>query len=173
MIVTNSSVLISLAKIGRLDMLKQLNEEIVSPQIVYEETVEEGKKKNLVDATIIGTLFQQGVVKRTDVKKDYQNKLKKLLGRKLTRGDHEVVSLALQLNSDKILTDDDNLSRIVESVGLKSISTSDLLLQNLKNGLLTFEEFKDLINELVLKNRVSQKIAMLYISRGDEIEKSK
>lgn len=173
MIVTNSSVLISLAKIGRLNMLKQLNEEIISPQTVYEETVEEGKKKNLIDATLIDALFQQGVIKKIEVKKDNLEKLKKILGRKLTRGDHEVVSLTFQINSDKVLTDDDNLSRIVESVGLKSISTPDLLLQNLKNKLLSLVEFKDLINELVLKNRISQRIAMLYISRGDQIEKTK
>ncbi len=170
-IATNSSTLISLAKIGRLDMLKEMKSEIISPEFVYKETVEEGKRKQIMDALLIEKVFVENTIKTRKIEKKFWNKVKKTLGRELNEGDHSVVSLAIQTNANEVLTDDDNLARVVETLGMKSVSSADIILVQLKDKKINLNEFQELIRDLVFKNRINQKIAEEYLKRGEEIEK--
>ena len=169
MIVTNSSTLISLAKIGRLDMLKGLGSEIIAPEYVYEESVGEGKKKQFTDATVIESLFSENTIKPKAVTKRSWEAAKRKLGKELKTGDHSVISLALQVNAKEVLTDDDDLAKIAEALGMQVTSSADIILKHLKDKEVEVEEFQSLINDLVAKNRISLKVSEEYLKRGEEI----
>jgi len=59
MIVSNTSPLIYLAKIGKLELLKVLFKEIVIPKQVYDEIME-GKDENYLDALFIEAEIKKG-----------------------------------------------------------------------------------------------------------------
>ena len=61
--VSDASPLIWLAKTGKINLLRELFEEIVIPKEVYEEAVEEGLKHGLSDAIAINECTQQGWIK--------------------------------------------------------------------------------------------------------------
>lgn len=169
MIVSNSSTLISLAKIGRLNMIKELGKEIVSPEYVYNETVTEGKKKQLTDATLIEALFNDNTIKARKVTVQSWEFVKQKLGKELKTGDHSVVSLVIQTNAEEVLTDDDDLAKIVEALGVQTTSSPDIILRQLKDKKIGVEEFKGLVNDLVAKNRISSVVSGEYLKRGGEI----
>jgi len=171
--ITNSSTLISLAKIGKLDILNHIEGPIYAPRYVYEETVEVGEKKQVIDATLISNTFQSGLIKIKEVDKESWDKTKRLLNKELKPGDHDVISLAFQLNIKEILTDDDNLSKIAEVLGFRTKSSADLLLECLKIAEMDWNEYEISIRSLVLKDRMAQKMAELYLLRGGEIVKRK
>jgi len=52
--VSNAGPLIHLAKIGRLNLLKEIFEEIIVPRIVKAEVIDRGRQKGKPDAFIIG-----------------------------------------------------------------------------------------------------------------------
>ncbi len=64
-IVSNSSPLITLARIGRLDILRQLYSEIVIPEAVWHEVVVEGDEQPGAEAVRSASwIVQQAVANR-------------------------------------------------------------------------------------------------------------
>ncbi len=55
-IVSNAEPLIHLAKIGRLNLLKDIFNEIVIPKTVKEEVIDKGKEKGKPDAFLIDSV---------------------------------------------------------------------------------------------------------------------
>lgn len=167
-IVSNASTLVSLSKINELDLLKLLKNEVVIPLYVYEESVIEGKRKNKQDAYIIDKYFVDGTLQKKDVMKKSWDDVKRILSRELNRGDHDVLALAIQLNAKEILTDDDGLSKAAIVLGLTPVSSPDILLKALIKRVISLEKYELLIRSLVLENRLSERIAQLYIIKGGE-----
>ncbi len=167
-IVSDTSTLISLAKINELNLLKVIKKRVVTPQYVYEESVVEGKRKNKQDAYIINKYFVDGTLQKKDTTKKSWDEVKRILSKEIKKGDHDVLALAIQLNAKEILTDDDALCRIAIVLGLTSLSSADILLEALITGVISLEKYELLIRSLVLENRLSERIAQLYIIKGGE-----
>ena len=62
-VVSNTSPLIWLAKIGRIILLKRLFSEVTIPEEVYREAVEKGLKEGFSDALAIKECIEQGWIK--------------------------------------------------------------------------------------------------------------
>jgi len=71
-IIVDTSVLISLAKIDRLEILARITDNLAIPEDVYEEAVVEGEKKDIPDATII-KMFIAGEIKFRDFEKSIRS----------------------------------------------------------------------------------------------------
>ncbi|MBI2084055.1 MAG: hypothetical protein HYT70_00335 [Candidatus Aenigmarchaeota archaeon] len=151
-------------------MLKEMGKEIVAPEYVYKETVKEGKEKQLTDAVLIESLFNEAVIKSKKVTERSWQVAKQKLGKELKIGDHSVISLALQINAKELLTDDDDLAKIAETLGIQTISTPDIIFKQLKDKKIESSEFQNLIKDLVTKNRISLKVSEEYLKRGENIE---
>lgn len=82
-VVSNSSPLIHLAKIGKLDLLRSFFSEVLVPEAVYKECVVEGKGKD--DATKISK------AKWIRVRKIKDEKLKRALMVELDEGEAEAI----------------------------------------------------------------------------------
>jgi len=165
MIVSNSSPLMYLAKIGKLDILKSLFKEIIIPNQVYEEIIR-GEEEKYFDVLIIERAVEEGWIKVKKV--EIEEKIEKLAS-EIDYGEVAVISLAKKLKPFLVLIDDASARVIAESFGFNVKGTLYVLLKACKNKLINKKELKDLINRLVfLGFRISQE---LYIQVFERMER--
>ncbi|NMG83149.1 MAG: DUF3368 domain-containing protein [Methanosarcinales archaeon] len=120
-VVCNSSPLIHLAKVGKLELLKGYFTEISIPEAVYRECVIDGKDRE--DAKRIENAAWIRVV-------DIKNiDLKKAFNTVLDEGESEAIVLALQESADLILLDDYEARELARTYGLKVTGTIGLLIK--------------------------------------------
>jgi len=120
-VVCNSSPLIHLAKVGKLELLKDYFTEISIPEAVYRECVIDGKDRE--DAKRIESAAWIRVV-------DIKNiDLKKAFNTVLDEGESEAIVLALQESADLILLDDYEARELARTYGLKITGTIGLLIK--------------------------------------------
>ncbi len=120
-VVCNSSPLIHLAKIVKLELLKDLFEEVMIPGAVYRECVIDGKDRE--DARKI---TNAAWIRATDIK---NIELKKALNTFLDEGESEAIALALQEAADLILLDDYEAREFARVYALKTTGTIGILLK--------------------------------------------
>lgn len=156
-VVSNSSPIIHLAKIGKLELLKNYFQTIIIPDAVYKECVQEGKEREEV-----------GLIKRADWFKVVQvkdKKLVRLLQSQLDNGESEAIALSLEIRSDLILLDDYDAREKARLYGLKITGVIGILLRaklegkigSLKEYLLRLKESGFWISNK-LETRVSMEV---------------
>ncbi|MEZ0344645.1 MAG: DUF3368 domain-containing protein [Caldimicrobium sp.] len=119
-VVCNSSVLIHLAKIDKLELLQKFYEKIFIPQAVYREVVIEGESK-----PEIKLIKNANWIEVVNIKDD---KLVNLLNLDLDLGESESIVLGLELKADLILLDDHEARMKAKTFGLKVAGTLGVLL---------------------------------------------
>lgn len=144
--VSNSSALIYLSKLGKLELLQKLFKEIIIPREVFNEIVERGKKEKIADALVVEDAINQGWLKIINCKVD-ERLLK--FAPELDLGEVEVISLAREIKLDLVIIDDASARRISESFGFNTKGTIYVLLKAFKKGLITQDEIKTLLDKLV------------------------
>lgn len=125
-VVSNSSPLIHLAKIGHLDLLKYFFGEILVSNVVYKECVIEGKGRE--DAKKIEKAEWIKVAKMRD------ENLKKALMMVLDEGEAEAIALALEESADLILLDDYEAREIARNYRLRITGTIGILIRARYSG---------------------------------------
>ncbi|MFH1053968.1 MAG: hypothetical protein V1740_06135 [Candidatus Woesearchaeota archaeon] len=146
MITSNSSPLILLAKINKLELLKILYKEIHVPNEVYTEVIVRGKEEQYADAFLIEKQINDFIfVKELNQKnKKESEKLGKILG----SGESESIVLALQENSRLLLIDNLEPRKIAELKKIKCRSTPGVLLEALNKRVISAEEYRKGIKKL-------------------------
>ena len=119
-IVSNSTPLIHLARIGQLDLLRDFFGKVMIPPAVYEECVVQGKAYR--DAQLIAQ------AEWLEIKPVSVSHLVILLNAELDRGEAEAIALALQQPTDLLLLDDAEGRGKARLYGLKYTGTVGLLL---------------------------------------------
>jgi predicted nucleic acid-binding protein len=139
-VVSNTTPLISLLKIGKLEILRDLYGEILVPQEVFNE-IEAGRTKEFyIDISKTGWI-------RIEKIKDPRS-LAYFLD--LDKGEAEAIVLAVENNADLILLDE-TLGRFhAKHAGLKMTGTIGILLKAKQKGYIS--ELKPLLYELRKKN---------------------
>jgi len=132
MVVLDSSVIIPLIKIGRLDLIRKIFKNIVIPSLVWDEVVEEGKRLGKP----IGE-FEKG--------RDVWFKVEKCQGEE---ADLAVLHLAKN-KKDVLLTNDAAVHYTCLSLNIKAWWLTTLLLSCVKNKKITKEEGENILLELV------------------------
>lgn len=158
-VVCDSTVLIGLAKIGKLDLLKQIYEEVYIPEAVYTEVVSRGKGKPGV-REIANALW----IKKEPVK---ERRTVDLLIAEMGYGEAEVLVLGKELNADWLLVDDERARTAAVSAGFNIIGLAGILL--LAKQLKLIPSIKPLFDELRNKNfRISDKICKQILKKAGE-----
>lgn len=144
MIVANSSPLIALGRLNRLDILEILFGKIHIPNAVYQETVVETALEDQREA--ISRSIDAGIVIVVDSTIDYPFK------RKLHSGEKDVLNLAIEKKAGAIIIDDTRARKEAKELGLKSdiLYTTDVLKGAEKRGLIT--SYTDIMEELKTMN---------------------
>ncbi|MBI5789309.1 MAG: DUF3368 domain-containing protein [Candidatus Schekmanbacteria bacterium] len=134
-VVSNSTPLIALSKIGYFSLLQEYFSEVYIPQAVYSEVVE--RKPELYGAKEVASLSW---VKTQKV----QNQLAvETLRSHLGAGESEAIVLATESKADLLLLDEASGRRIAQSLGLKITGTVGVLLKAAKDGKLDLKESLD------------------------------
>ena len=137
-VVSDSSCLIGLSKIGKLETLRELFGKIIIPQAVYNEVVISGK----------GKAGAEEVQKADWIRnKEVKNKLAVLSLRiNLGIGESEAIILAYEFNVDFIILDDKKARQVAEELGLNVIGTAAVLQKAEEKGIIV--NFESVINDL-------------------------
>jgi uncharacterized protein len=139
-VVSNTTPIISLLKLNRLDLLKQLYHEIYIPLAVYKE-VEAGKTK--VYYKDLSKFDWINIVNIKDKKS-----VKYFLD--LDQGEAEAIILATESNADLIILDERLGRYYAKHAELKVTGTIGILIKAKKEGLIN--EVKPLLDELIKKD---------------------
>jgi predicted nucleic acid-binding protein len=164
--VIDTSTLISLVKITYLELIPKLRKTVLIPEEVYEEAVVRGEEKGLADATVIKQFITSSEVKISSVQGDFIQELKGKINKTLTQGDEAVIALAMQEKAKEIISDGEGLAKIAMALGFRISASPDLLLEGLKDRLMSFQDFETFIRGLVVENRLSSIVAELYLMEG-------
>ncbi|MCL5994981.1 MAG: hypothetical protein M1546_02860 [Chloroflexi bacterium] len=111
LIVADTSPLIVLAKLNRLDLLLAEFDRVVIPPAVYREGVIAGQQLRADDALVIQRAIAEGVI---EVRAPQQ--VSSGMAAYLGQGELECIQLALELDADAVLMDDYNARRAAQGV---------------------------------------------------------
>jgi len=157
-IISNTTPILSLLKINKLDLLKKLYGEIVIPNAVFQE-IENGKEKEYYQ-----DLTHLPWIKITDLK----NPDSKEFFTDLDDGEAEVLILAKEQNADLVIMDEILGRRFANQLGVNLTGTIGVLLKAKENGLI--ESVSELLTELIEKGTwLNPKL----VSRIKELTKEK
>ena len=150
--VSNSSPLIYLAKIGRLNLIKEVYGKIWIPEAVFDEAVTKAKTLHILNASLIEKAVGQWITKES-VRPEISSEYGFLdLNEKLGLGEKEALKLCKQLNVGFFIVDDKEARSIARILKIKPIGTCGMLIQANRLGVISAEEAEEILDELI-KNR--------------------
>lgn len=157
-IVSNTTPIISLLKLGKLDLLESLYKEIIIPNAVYQE-IEAGKNKAYYQ-----DLSKISWIKVIEIQD--KNALKYFLD--LDLGEAEAIVLANEIGADLIILDE-KLGRFhARHSDLKLTGTIGILLKAKSTGLI--KSIKPLLYELIEKEVwISERLIKEILLKANEI----
>ena len=164
--VSNSGPLIHLAKAGLLYLIKLYD--VVIPQEVKREVVDVGKEKGYSDASLVEKAINEGWIKviEVNVNKKFAE-IAKLAG--LHEAEIGVIYYAYQ-NKITALLDEDPARIFARGLGVKVKGSLGLLIEGLKEGLITYQEALKGLDKLADVMYLSSSVYKLVLK---EIEKLK
>jgi predicted nucleic acid-binding protein len=161
MIVSNSTVLIYLAKIGKINLLKELFGEVLIPTEVFDEVVIRGKEHQHSDAFIVESGVEEGWIHIKDIEA-----IVELEDFGIDPGEAQAISLAKSLEVP-VLLDQTHARNAAKAFGLKHRGTIFVLLAALRKKLLTSENYQDSLEDLVKTGfRMSDEVYLEAVRLG-------
>jgi len=164
MIVSNSTPLIYLSKIGKFFLLKEIFSTVLIPEEVKNEVVDKGKEKNHIDAFEVEKAIQEGWVQ---VKKINTHVLLIPLG--IHKGEAEAISLAHEMKLG-VLLDQTHAREAAKLLDLQANGTIFVLLLALKRKFLDYDTYLLAIRDLIdVGFRMSEEVYLEAVRMGKEI----
>lgn len=146
-VVSDTTPLISLLKIGRLDLLKKLFREIIIPNAVFYELTADRRFKLESEQIKFKDFIKVKSVKNSESVDIFKGETG------LDRGESEAIILADELKADLLLMDEAKGRNISIKMGHKIIGTIGIFLAAYEEKELTAEEVKDCIDGLQRSGR--------------------
>lgn len=139
-VVVNTTPLISLACVGRIDLLKHLFGGIILTDAVYREIKAKPSYAYVeVDQPWIELRSIQGQI------------YKQFLLGQLDAGEAETIILAQEIQADFVVIDENRGYRLAQQVGLPVVRTLSLLLRAKEKGFIA--QIKPILEEMVIRGR--------------------
>jgi len=156
-VVANTTPLISLASIGKLELLKDIFGEILIAEAVYNEIkAKQGYGYNEIDTDYIKVQRIKGIAYRD------------FLLNQLDLGETETIILAKELDADFVIIDENIAYKIAKSSELNVVRTLSILLRAKEKGLIP--TLKPLLDEMILKGRwYSQQVYKTMLEQAGEM----
>jgi predicted nucleic acid-binding protein len=160
----DSTVIIYLSKISRLELLKELFKEVLIPAEVYRETVEEGKRENHIDAADIENAISEGWIKVKQVKAEPI-----ISNLDLDPGEAEAIALARQEKA-AVLLDQSHARKAALLLKMQPRGTIYVLLLAIRKGIIDFDSFMLCLKDLVdVGFRMSPDVYIEAVRMGKEL----
>ena len=142
-VVSDTSPVLNLARIGRLDLLPSLYRQVLIPSAVYEELIR--SKSDLPPAVEIVSQPWLIVATAND-----QERVQELRGY-LDPGEAEAIVLAIELRADLLLVDERRGRRVASAAGLAITGLLGVIATAKRDGLIDLA--KPLLDELIQSAR--------------------
>ena len=154
--VSNTTPIISLSSIGKIEILKELFQEIIIPQAVYDEIkAKHGYGYKEVDLSFITVQTLQNIERE------------KFLLEQLDAGEVQTIVLAEEINAHNTIIDENTGYIIAKESGLNVIRTLSILLKAKEAGIIT--EVKPLLDEMISKGRwYSNHVYYSFLKKANE-----
>ena len=156
-VVANTTPLISLASIGKLELLKDIFGEVIIADAVYNEIkAKQGYGYNEIDTDFIKVQSIKGIAYRD------------FLLNQLDLGETETIILAKELDADFVIIDENIAYKIAKSSELNVVRTLSILLRAKEKGLIS--ALKPLLDEMIIQGRwYSQRVYKTILEQAGEI----
>ena len=142
-VVSNSTPLIFLAKIGKMALLDELFEVVIIPNKVFTEVVVEGKERGYSDSYMVEKFIEKDIIQIKEIKIGEATDIP------IGSGELEAIELAVKLKIKDILIDEAKGRRIARLYDLKPKGTLWVLTKAFEDEIITKEELKNSISELI------------------------
>jgi len=163
-IVSNATPLIYLAKVRKLDLLEGLYEQVLIPEEVEKEVVEEGKRIGQKDAFLIEKKISDGWINVHKVNELVEISIK------LEKGEVAALTLAKELGVKEVLIDESLARSASEIIGLIPRGTIFVLLEALKINKIDFDEFMEILDKLLKEGfRLREEVYLKAIEAAKKI----
>ncbi len=131
--VSNAGPLIHLAKIGRLNLLREIFNEIIIPKAVKVEVIDKGREKGKPDAFLIDAVDWIKVI--DDPTNAYQ------LAEKVGIHPSEACAILLAKSLEvPVLLDDSDARKFALGLGLKVVGSVGIIIKAVRSGLISKDE---------------------------------
>jgi predicted nucleic acid-binding protein len=161
MIVSNSTVLIYLAKIGKLNLLKELFGEVLIPTEVFNEVVIRGKEQQQPDAFLVENAIEEDWIHVKDIKT-----IGKLEEFGIDLGEAQAISLAKSLGVS-VLLDQTHARIAAKALGLRPRGTIFVLFAAVRKKVLSYEGYQNSLEDLVKAGfRMSDEVYLEAVRLG-------
>lgn len=161
-VVVNSSPIIALSMLSKLDLLWDLFDEVFVPAAVYDEVTDKNATKNIGSEELADAVLNQYVIVHHS-----EYALEAHHSSRLHKGELEVVSSAKDLGIDLLVIDDYLARKFAESQGFMTIGVVGILLLAKKMG--RIEEVKTYLDRLIAEGYyLSTKIYLEVLARAGE-----
>jgi predicted nucleic acid-binding protein len=159
-VVSDTSPILSLALIGRLDLLRELYGSIVIPEAVRQEIM-------ATDQSGAREVSQADWIITRPIDPDVALKL---LRREVDRGEAEAIGLALQLKADVLLIDERKARSLAQYLDLNVVGLLDVLQEAKQRQLIT--TIKPVLDDLLTRARfrLSPKLYQRTLHTAGELD---
>lgn len=158
-IVCDSTALIGLAKIKKIELLKQIYKEVSIPEAIFSEVVTKGRGRPGVKE-----IENAEWIKRKTIK---DRRTVEMLSAEIGRGEAEVLVLGKELDADWLIIDDERARTAATSAGFNIIGLVGILL--LAKELKLISSVKPLLDNLKKNHfRLSDKIFEEVLKKAGE-----
>ena len=140
MIVSNSSCLIILNRLGKLDLLQKMYAKIAIPNAVKKEVFKRKKVPDWIDVVEITQPVAHEILEKT-----------------LGQGESEAITLSLETKADLLIVDDLAARKTAQRLGIKVTGVVGIFLEAKRLGLLP--RIKDFLDQMMsLDFRISKAV---------------
>lgn len=160
-VISDTTPIIALIKINRLDLLEKLFDEVLIPEAVFDELTTNSLFENETAIVKSSTFLKKTSVQN---KKSLQI-LQAASG--LDDGESQAIILADELKSDVLIIDEKKGRKVAQQLGITITGTIGILIQAHDEGMISSDEIKQYLEQLKNSNirlsdsLIQQALAML------------
>ena len=148
MVVADASVLIALAKTGRIGLLRELYGEVAVGPRVREEVIEGGREIQAPEVSMIEAAFQGKWMREVAPAASERVLSRRILkGSRLHEGEAEAIALA-SFRKLMVLLDDKEARIVAQSMAVEFMGTAGILLEAFLRRALDFGGLEDALEDL-------------------------
>ena len=148
MIISDSTPLIHLARIGRLDLLSRLFKKVIIPESVFNEIVIKGEEQGYLDAKLIRKATEEWIEIK-ELNKEELTELDEILKiGPIGIAEGEAITLANNMRLP-LLIDDSIGQKIARTLNIETYWTTSVVLKGVSVKIITRPEAKKLVEDLI------------------------
>jgi len=160
--ISNSSPLIHLTRIGKIEYLIKQVKEIIIPVAVYHEVVTRGKEMNFLESFIIENYINQKKISISKVEEFDKSRYPPL-----GKGELEALELARQRN-EILLLDDKKASNVAQILKIDHQTTIATVFELLLTNQIDKLDYRANIKKLAENSWISADVLQEYLERGEK-----